>query len=131
MNKFTCGRRGEDGTEDPNGVFKFSGTDKDSYQEDGTCSYCGSLSPELFLDGIEKGELEVEPTDKNYKVYVRRLAGEKLPLPSGNMGKFYFQHFSAEQKHKFIDMVNEKRIKFGTPGYFYRLPFFMEIEKKT
>lgn len=125
MNKFTCGRRAEDGTADPDSPFKFAGTDLDYYREDDTCSYCGSLSPEIFLDGIEKGNFEIGPTDKNYKAYVRRLAGEKLPLSEGNMAKFYFQHFSEDQKHKFIELLNAKRIKFSYPGYFYRLPFFI------
>lgn len=35
-----------------------------------TCSYCGSLSPELFFACAEAGH-EIDPTDKSYKVYVR------------------------------------------------------------
>lgn len=41
------------------------------WREDGTCSYCGSLSPEQFFAAIEAGA-ELGPTDKNYKVYVHR-----------------------------------------------------------
>jgi hypothetical protein len=36
-----------------------------------TCSYCGSLEPGRFLDLIEAGWI-VEPTDKNYKAYLKR-----------------------------------------------------------
>jgi hypothetical protein len=41
------------------------------WREDGTCSYCGSLSPDQFFEAIAKGA-EFGPTDKNYKVYVAR-----------------------------------------------------------
>jgi hypothetical protein len=39
------------------------------WREDGTCSYCGSISPELLFAAIEAGHT-IEPTDKNYKIYV-------------------------------------------------------------
>lgn len=42
----------------------------DHWRSDGTCSYCGSMHPESFLRGVEKGDLVVGPTDKNYKVYL-------------------------------------------------------------
>ena len=41
------------------------------WEADGTCSYCGSLSPELFFKAIGDG-CELGPTGKNYKVYVDR-----------------------------------------------------------
>ncbi len=41
------------------------------WREDGTCSYCGSLSPALFFEAIKNG-CELGPTDKDYKVYVDR-----------------------------------------------------------
>lgn len=41
------------------------------WRDDGTCSYCGSLSPELFFKAIEEG-VEIGPMDKDYKVYVHR-----------------------------------------------------------
>lgn len=46
-------------------------THKSHWRKDGTCSYCGSLSPELFFKAIED-KCELGPTDKNYKVYVDR-----------------------------------------------------------
>jgi hypothetical protein len=40
------------------------------WREDGTCSYCGSISPEEFLKAAKEG-CELGPTDKNYKVYIK------------------------------------------------------------
>jgi hypothetical protein len=62
---FRCPRQGES---------RFGGlpTEKMAFWEsDGTCSYCGSLSPELFFEAVERGD-EIEPTDKSYKAYVKR-----------------------------------------------------------
>lgn len=39
------------------------------WREDGTCSYCGSISPDRLFQAIEDGA-ELGPTDKSYKVYV-------------------------------------------------------------
>lgn len=79
--------------------------------DNGKCSFCGSLSPELFLERVEKGE-KVVPTDKNYKAYL------------GN-DKFYFPHFSKDQRIKFIELLNAKKVQFDAPGHFYVLPFFI------
>ena len=38
--------------------------------------------------------------------------------------KFYFQHLSAEQQSRFIELYNQKRIKFQGGCGFYVLPFF-------
>lgn len=55
---------------------------EDYWHRDGTCSYCGSLSPEKFFEAIEAG-YEIGPTDKSYKVYV------DLPNPiAGQVGCF-------------------------------------------
>lgn len=82
----------------------------DSWRKDNTCSFCGSLKPELVFEAIEQGK-EVTPTDKSYKIYI-------------DGGKAYFQHFSGEQQTKLVELVNTKKINFGFPGYFYVLPFF-------
>ncbi len=42
------------------------------WREDGTCSYCGSISPDRFLDAAAAGA-KLVPTDKNYKVYIDLL----------------------------------------------------------
>lgn len=39
------------------------------WRPDGTCSYCGSISPAVLFKAIADG-CELGPTDKSYKVYV-------------------------------------------------------------
>lgn len=39
------------------------------WRDDQTCSYCGSISPDVFFEAISQG-CTLGPTDKNYKVYV-------------------------------------------------------------
>ena len=77
----TCGRRGT-----------LTGDPLDHYCDRGghmACSYCGSVHPDEFMAAVEAGEVELEPTDKSYKVYV---TGGKL-----SHDKFYFQHLSEAQ----------------------------------
>ena len=90
------------------------------WQGDGTCSYCGSLSPDQLFAAIEAGAT-LGPTDKNYKVYVE---GEGAPKVHGAC-KFYFRHFNEAQCRRFLDLFNAKKIKVGYPGHFYVLPYFM------
>lgn len=92
----------------------------DGWDTEGTCTYCGSLDASSFLDLLASGYILV-PTDKNYKAYV------EAPDKSGYIGKFYYQHFTHEQRILFIEMYNEQRIKFGTPGYLYVRPYFCVI----
>lgn len=86
----------------------------DRWGADKTCNYCGSLHPDEFMRRAEAGE-ELGPTDKNYKVY----------MSGSGSGKFYFQHLSEEQKRRFVDLLNEKKLKIGYPGRFYVAPFFI------
>jgi hypothetical protein len=131
-----------------------------------SCSYCGSLSPEKFMELVEQGWW-VDPTDKSYKAYlaepltdaevaaardrwmatdfvarVRSAAcadhagnvdavveheWQQMPAAQGHgqvRAKFYYQHLSSEQMDRFIEIVNAKQMKIGTPGYFYVLPYF-------
>lgn len=90
-----------------------------------TCSYCGSMSGDEFMAGLEAGTLQVGPTDKSYKVYVRDAYN------GTDKGKFYYQHLSAEQQTRFIELYNEKRLKLGWPGHLYRLPYFCQREPAT
>lgn len=146
----------------PEGPFKLP--DEDHWDEDDTCSYCGSFNPDTLMKRIEAGELELGPTDKGYKVYLKVLSGEKLKqryrkdcdckvgqkivenkivdcsaeeiranvkacphwvTEERDHGKFYFMHLSEEQMRRFVDLYNEKKLKVGMPGHFYRLPYFM------
>jgi len=92
------------------------------------CSYCGSMQPEVILEGIERELFELGPTDKNYKVYISRITTNGANVSSStHVGKFYFQHFDAEQRRRFIELWNQWRIVFGHPGYFYVTPYFAQI----
>lgn len=116
---FTCPRRAEQGM-DITSALVHSGPNLDEWMIDsfGThCSYCGSMHPNFVFTAIEE-EKELTPTDKNYKIY---LPGSK---------KFYFQHFDTDQKKRFIELLNIKKIKLAYPGYFYTLPFFLQVVKK-
>ena len=95
------------------------------WRKDGTCSFCGSVSPEMFFEAIKDG-IEIGPTDKGYKVYIRGLE-DKVH----GAGKFYFQHLSEGQRKGFIRMLNEDRIKLGYPGHFYVLPYFIQKKRET
>lgn len=81
-----------------------------------TCGYCGSMNPDRLMEMLEAGTATLTPTDKDYKVYVDW---------EGGSGKFYFQHFSEEQKVRFIELLNAKSLQLKAPGHFYRLPFFV------
>ena len=119
---------------------------------DGSCSYCGSISPDQFFAAIEAGA-ELGPTDKNYKVYVYLKVGDidrfaqDLSTARGAYlqelakkvqslrkmrphPKFYFQHLSEQEQDRFVQLLNEKKLKIGFPGHFYRLPYFIRIIDK-
>lgn len=105
--KHTCPRRADHFSPDRNE------TGVDSWRDDGTCSYCGSLSGDAFMC-LAEAKAELGPTDKNYKVYV------------GSRSKFYFQHLSDEQRQRFVELLNQSgALNIGQPGRFYRLPFFV------
>lgn len=97
---------------------QFHTTTEDTWRDDGTCSYCGSMSKEDFFKAIEDGN-ELTPTDKNYKIYVNHTK------------KFYFQHLiEPEDQNRFIALVNgfnDRKIKFSYPGHLYVLPFFCKM----
>lgn len=76
------------------------------------------MTEERFMQEAQEGA-ELGPTDKSYKVYVK-LKNEKTE-------KFYFQHLSEENKKKFVDLINDKKLKIGFPGHFCVLPFFIKL----
>lgn len=77
-----------------------------------------ALSPDV-LDDVEKYEAG-EPLDK--------MRNWKWVTEDRQEGKFYFQHLTVDQQKRFVDLLNEKKIKFGEPGYFYVRPFFISRE---
>lgn len=122
--KHTCPRRAENGMDDSNGPFRGAGENLDTYKsghgligQSRGCSYCGSMHPDDFMEAMREGK-ELGVTDKNYKAYV-----------AGDGGKFYFQHLSAEQRHEFIEMLNAGTVRFGWPGRFTVLPYFIGYPK--
>jgi hypothetical protein len=118
----------------------------DNWHADGTCSYCGSMSQAALLPRLLAGDVELTPTDKSYKVYVRNNGGAPLmqsyrdcPRDAGCTGpddcahwvtretsqaKFYFQHLDEHGRSEFIRLYNERKLKLGEPGHFYVLPYF-------
>lgn len=119
--KHTCPRRIENGMHTSNSPLRGAGENLDTYSKGHGlisqargCSYCGSMHPDDFMEAMRSGK-ELGVTDKNYKAYV-----------DGMNGKFYYQHLSAEQRHEFIALINERKINFGYPGYFTVLPYFIQ-----
>lgn len=111
---FLCPRRSELGD-----VTIFELPEADHWRPDGTCSHCGSVRSQAVFEAIAASD-EIIPTDKNYKIYIN--PGHR---------KFYFQHFSEDEKKRFIDQVNAKNVKLGYPGHFYVTPYFATTEKKS
>ncbi len=92
----------------------------DSWSDDKTCGYCGSMRPEDVIALIESGSAEIGTTDKNYKIYVRRINSDDTETR-----KFYFQHFSVAQCVRFIELYNERKIQFSGGFGFSVFPYFM------
>lgn len=123
----TCPRRmTEDGPWE-----KLRGLDAAVHDE---CPFCGSMSGDAFMSVLNHPDLEVLPTDKNYKVYVRPkdpskgpVSGVALLAPISSQRKFYFQHLSSRQKYEFIELINHGMIQLGHPGFFYVLPYFCKL----
>ena len=126
MTEYWCPRRAETGS-------RMYGPD--SLHRGGTCSCCGSMHPDDFMDIARTGSAEIGPTGKSYKAYVDK---------QGRFSKFYFQHLSEEQMREFVDLYNarphrqyndasltptdnnnEPGMKIGYPGHFYQPPYFM------
>ena len=117
MTKQLCPRRAEN-------PISLQLSAEDTWREDNTCSYCGSLNPDEFIRLLECGEIELGPTDKSYKVYLHGADGKR------SRGKFYFQHLSQAQKDRFIEIYNEGKMKIGFPGHFYTTPYFCSVVKR-
>lgn len=124
---FTCGRRVAMGLDDTDSPFVMAGQNIDTWGDDGTCSFCGSLKPEVVLNHIDAGDVEIGATDKNYKIYVGG---------AGLSGKFYFHHFYnyndgkpgqliIEFANRFMKAWKEKRLKFQGGYEFYVKPMFL------
>lgn len=119
---FRCPQRGPYVKDSP---FQYDQKEvQDAWRQDGTCSYCGSVSGAAFMKFVQDGG-EVTPTDKNYKAYCHGIK----PQPVG-ADKFYFHHLDEHQKHEFIAALNAKTMKVAFPGHFYNLPYFVGPAEK-
>jgi len=115
-----------------------SGTSFAKYANDPTfrnCSFCGSIDPEQFLDFVAQGWVVV-PTDKDYKAYLGRpvdphplLEGSEVTIDFEEVGKFYFQHLTAEQQGRFVELLNSDQMRLAYPGHFYRKPYFITKDR--
>jgi len=107
----------------------------------------GPRGGEAFRDGVPDGGSDSTPyppanyragddgwfqvTDENAAEYPAYTVGHwiKLGVESETaQGKLYFQHFDAEQCKEFVTLLNAKRLRIGSPGHFYRVPFFIEVK---
>ncbi len=92
-----------------------------------SCSYCGSLHPDTFMQLAEEGWW-VGPTDQPSKAYLQPpVDGDGKPTGSAE-AKFYFQHLSEDQRGRFVQLLNERKMRIGYPGRFYVLPFFVQVQ---
>jgi hypothetical protein len=118
-----CPRRAEDGRE------VVDGATPDAWDRRGgltgqagigdSCSYCGSLHPDTFMD-LVRGGWVVGPTDKTYKAYLAQPGSDG----AGSEAKFYYQHLSEAQRREFVDLLAAGQMKVARGG-FYVLPFFI------
>jgi len=108
----------------PDSPFKPGMNGEMVWRPDFTCSWCGSIHPELFMERLREQTIALTPTDKNYKVYVDNHGGEPFVAIRS---KFYFQHLNDQQKKEFVDLLNAQKIKVAHPGRFYVPPFFCKF----
>lgn len=102
---------------------------------------------------LEAGTVMLSGTDKNYKVYVHNDAGElftrhfrNCPRDAKCTGpedcthwtaesrketKFYFMHLSEDQMRRFVEMYNERKLKYVMGGNLYVMPYFMRSARAT
>ena len=128
------------------GPWQFTGECNWNRHESHTCQYCGSMHPDTLMERIEAGTVKLGSTDKNYKLYVTNDGAEPFKQTYRNCPpksdcdpescthwvtrkqettKFYFQHLSIEQRHRFVDLFNQGKLKFEGGEGFYVFPFFM------
>ena len=112
---FTCGYRKVQGRATAASVFKHDGLNLDTWRADRSCSYCGSMHPDDFIQYCEEGKA-LGSTDKNYKVYVN----------DDKRIKFYFYHLDEPQMARFVELYNAKKLNFGDYPL-YVMPFFVKV----
>lgn len=96
--------------------------DSDSIRVDGTCSYCGSLDPDVLMERLERGDVELGTIDSAEKVYVSNAGG--APLPNGH-ATFFYEHLNVAQQKRFEDLYQMLKLRFSGGVGFVKLPFFI------
>jgi hypothetical protein len=105
--KFTCPRRQAEGHARDDSPLTLDGSGKDEWRKDKTCSYDGSLHPDIFMEYVKSGKV-VGTTDKSYKFYMDEYEGSVA-----GARKFYTHHLSEAQGWEFWNLVKEKKVNFG------------------
>lgn len=81
----------------------------------------GSDSGPAFDRAGMPSRSDLTPEEIKANHYHRDITGPAAPMTHE---KFYFRHLSDDQRKRFVELLNEKRLKIGYPGHFYALPFF-------
>lgn len=83
----------------------------------------GESGPAFGNDG-KPTKPDLTPEEIKAGRYDRKIEG-----PAGKMAhaKFYFQHLSDDQKRRFVELLNAKRLRFSFPGHFYVAPYFIRF----
>lgn len=101
----------------------------------GALTVTGAASTRMSQDWITPDEMSAEQKHAlDESGYVDDLFGERFYL-FGKEGatrheKFYFQHLTMPQMRRFVELLNEKKIKLAYPGRFYVAPFFITYNKR-
>lgn len=112
MPKFTCPRRIAEGHHLEDSPLTYDGPNLDEWRSDRTCSYDGSLHPDVFMEYVRAGK-KVGSTDKGYKFYLDDYEGSVRGAK-----KFYTHHLSEEQGHEFYRLWLAGEVNFGAyPPY--------------
>ena len=97
----------------------------------GRVSKGGSTSGPVFKSGgvTLDDRAPKDLTDEEYRSgrYSRDIFSPEGPSLHH---KFYFQHLSEVEMHRFIALHNDGTMKIGMPGHFYSRPFFFAVRAK-
>lgn len=91
----------------------------------GKIEICGSDSGPAF-DAQGKPTRDDLTAEERVDGRYRRDISAHAP-PTLQM-KFYFQHLSDDERKKFVELLNAKKVKLGYPGRFYAMPYFMSVQ---
>jgi hypothetical protein len=98
------------------GPFRNAGQNLDTYEpnhgligQPRGCSYCGSMHPDDFMEAVRNG-LEIGPTDKSYKVYVKGIPREGDPNEPRVVSHAKHQ-FSGSRSWKELSRAEKKAAK--------------------